>query len=176
MGTPSEPRASWVLAAVPSAVAQMRRRAVAFASAAGAPEELTHAVALAVSETVTNVVIHAYDDPALAAWLREALPPARPGTATWGALREGGASLVVHDPAVPRAPGGTGDRLGLTWWLAIALEGPGGEPAALWGLGGREGGRPVPSQAVIRALADASRTGLAEHAKRAALRARLALL
>src|SRR3712207_9523795 len=38
----------------------MRRSAAAFASAAGASEELAAAVALAVSETVTNAVTHAY--------------------------------------------------------------------------------------------------------------------
>jgi anti-sigma regulatory factor (Ser/Thr protein kinase) len=52
--------AAWSLPAVPSTVGQFRRRAAAFASAAGASEEMTHAVALAVSETVTNVVMHAY--------------------------------------------------------------------------------------------------------------------
>lgn len=52
--------AAWALPAVPSAVGQMRRRAAAFASAAGASEEMAHAVATAVSETVTNAVIHAY--------------------------------------------------------------------------------------------------------------------
>ena len=112
-------------------------------------------------------------DPALTAWLRAALPPARPGTATWAALHEGGARLVVHDPSVPRSPGGTGERLGLTWWVAVPLEGPGGVPAALWGLGGRDGGRPVPSDEVVRALADAARTDLAQETRRAVLRARL---
>ncbi len=283
------PAADWALPAVPSAVAEMRRRAAAFAASTGAADDVTHAVALAVSETVTNAVIHAYagqepglvsvrcradderllievvddgvgvaaradspgigqglalvgavaqsleieprtdgtgtvvtmsfaaaarrpaaaagleplcalalervadvscvdvvrggvlrrsaaevaSDPALTDWLRDALPPAKPGTATWAALREGGARLVVHDPAVPRSPAGTGERLGLTWWVAVALEGPDGSPAALWGLGGREGGRPVPTKDVLRALAEASRTDLAEEAQRAALRARL---
>ncbi len=279
-----------MLPAVPSAVWQMRGRAAAFASAMGASDEMTHAVALAVSETVTNAVIHAYagrepgqvsvrcradgerlvvevidegtgvaarddspgvghglamvgalaqtleiaprpdgpgtivtmsfaaaahppevpgleplcalalervadascldilsggvlrrataevaGDPALTTWLRGAVPPAKPGTATWGALREGGAQLVVHDPSVTRSPGGTGERLGLTWWVAVPLEGPDGEPAALWGLGGRDGGRPVPSEEVMRALADAARTDLAQETQRAVLRARLAL-
>ncbi len=112
-------------------------------------------------------------DPALTAWLRAAVPPAKPGTATWAALREGGARLVVHDPSVARSPGGTGERLGLTWWVAVPLEGPGGVPAALWGLGGRDGGRPVPSEEVVRALADAARTDLAQETQRAVLRARL---
>ena len=274
---------------MPSAVGQLRRRARAFASASGASEELTHAVTLAVSETVSNAVIHAYagrepglvsvrcradaervvvevsdegvgiaarpdspgigqglavvgaltwsleiapctdgpgtivrmsfaagpqapampgleplcalalervadvscvdvvtggvlrragaevaGDPALTAWLREAIPPAKPGTATWGALREGGAQLVVHDASVPRSPGGTGERLGLTWWVAIPLEGPNGTLAALWGLGGRDGGRPVPCEEVLRALADAARADLAQEPQRAVLRARLA--
>jgi anti-sigma regulatory factor (Ser/Thr protein kinase) len=282
--------AAWVLPAVPSSVGQMRRRAAAFASATGASGEIAAAVALAVSETVTNAVVHAYagrepghvtvrcraeeerlvvevvdegrgiaartdspgigqglamvgavarsleiaprpagpgtvvtmsfaaavhpvlvpgleplcalalehvadvscvdvvsggvlrraaaevaGEPALTAWLRATAPPAKPGTATWDALREGGARLVVHDPAVPRSPGGTGERLGLAWWVAVALEGSDGTPAALWGLGGREGGRPLPSEQVMRALADAARADLAQERGRAALRARLAL-
>ena len=282
--------AVWALPAVPSTVGQMRRRAAAFASAAGASEEMTYAVALAVSETVTNSVVHAYvgrepgsvsvrcradgervivdvvdegtgiatrhDSPgvghglatvgalaetlevttrpdsagtvvtmsfapathrlelpgleplcalaleqvadvscvdvvhggvlrraaaevagdlALTAWLLGAVPPAKPGTATWAALREGGARLVVHDPSVPRSPGGTGERLGLTWWVAVPLEGPDGAPAALWGLGGRDGGRPVPSDEVLRALVEAARSDLTQETQRAALRGRLAL-
>jgi serine/threonine-protein kinase RsbW len=282
--------ATWALPAVPSAVGQLRRRAAAFAAAAGASEEMTYAVALAVSETVTNAVVHAYvgtepglvsvrcradgdlvvievmdsgtgiaaraDSPgvghglatvgalaqtleiatrpdiqgtivtmsfapstrrreapgleplcalaleriadvscvdvvhggvlrrtaaqvagdlALTAWLREAVPPAKPGTATWAALREGGARLVVHDPSVPRSPGGTGERLGLAWWVAVPLEGPDGAPAALWGLGGRDGGRPVPAGAVLHALAEAARSDLTQDAQRAVLRGRLAL-
>jgi serine/threonine-protein kinase RsbW/stage II sporulation protein AB (anti-sigma F factor) len=267
----------------------MRSHATAFASAAGAPDEVAQAVALAVSETVTNAVVHAYaerepgrvtvscwaegarvfvevadegngiaappgspgagqglaivgamaqtlqfaagpdgtgtvvtmsfgaaarpaegvgleplcalaletvadvscvdavsggvlrraaaevaGDPALTAWLLRAAPPAKPGTATWAALRQGGAQLVVHDPSVPRSPVGTGEWLGLTWWVAVPLEGPDGRPAALWGLGGRDGGRPVPSEEVMRALADAARTDLAQETQRTALRARLA--
>jgi serine/threonine-protein kinase RsbW len=281
--------AAWTLPAAPSTVGEMRRRAAAFASAMGASDEMTRAVALTVSESVTNAVIHAYagrepgqvsvrcradggrlvvevidegggvaprDDspgighglavvgalaqtlevepvpdgpgtivrmsfaaaaqspavcglepvcalalesvadvscvdvvsggvlrrataevagnPALTTWLRAAVPPAKPGTATWGALREGGPHLVVHDPKVPRSPGGTGERLGLTWWLAVPLEGPDGMPAALWGLGGRDSGRPVPSDEVIRALAEAARADLAQESQRALLRARLA--
>jgi anti-sigma regulatory factor (Ser/Thr protein kinase) len=280
---------AWTLPAAPAAVGQMRRQAAAFASAMGADDAMTHAVALAVSETVTNVVLHAYagmepgsvgvrcrvdgerlvievldegvgvapradspgigqglavvgalarsleigprtdgpgtvvtmsfaaeaqppeasgleplcalalerladvscvdvvsggvlrraaaevaGDPELTTWLRGAVPPAKPGTATWGALRDGGAQLVVHDPAVPRSPGGTGERLGLTWWVAVPLDGHGGTPAALWGLGGRDGGRPVPSEEVVRALADAARADLARETERATLRERLA--
>jgi Histidine kinase-like ATPase domain len=114
-------------------------------------------------------------DQALTTWLREAVPAAKPGTATWTALRQGGARLVVHDPSVPRSPGGTGERLGVTWWVAVLLDGPDGAPAALWGLGGRDGGRPVPSDSALRALEDAGRGDLAQESRRAVLRARLAL-
>ena len=289
MGASVGSGAAWVLPAEPSAVSQLRRRAAEFASTAGASEEVTQAIALAVSETVTNAVVHAYDaddrgqvrvrchangehfivevgdegagigsghgypgighglamvgalaqtldiapgphgrgtvvmmvfgpappadappgletlctlaletvadvsnvdlvhegvlrrvaaevanDPALTAWLRAAVPPAKPGTATWSALREGGAHLVVHDPTVPRSPGGTGERLNLTWWIAVALEKPDGTPAAIWGLGGRGGGHPVPPEEVIRIFADVARGDLAQAAERALLRGRLA--
>jgi serine/threonine-protein kinase RsbW len=273
---------------VASSVGEMRRRAAAFALAVGASEDMIHAVELAVSETVSNVVIHAYvgrrsgsvsvrclgdderltvevvdegvgvaarrdspgvghglalvgglahtldvasrsdgpctvvtmsfagaaqapevrgleplctlalesvadascvdivsggvlrrvnaevaGDAGLTAWLRKALPPAKPGTATWAALREGGAHLVVHDPSVARSPGGTGEQLGLVWWVSVPLAGPDGAPVALWGLGGRDGGHPVPSGDVMRALADAGRADLAQEDQRAVLRARL---
>jgi hypothetical protein len=61
----------------------------------------------------------------------------------------------------------------LTWWIAVPLEGPEGTPAALWSLGGRYGGRPVPSEAVMRALADAARADLTQENQRAMLRAHL---
>jgi hypothetical protein len=48
-------------------------------------------------------------------------------------------------------------------------------PAALWGLGGRDGGRPVPSEEAMSALADAAGADLARESRRARLRARLAL-
>ena len=83
-----------------------------------------------------RVAAEVANDPALTAWLRAAVPPAKPGTATWAALRDGGARLVVPDPTVPRSPGGTGERLNLTWWVAVALEHTNGTPAAIWGLGG----------------------------------------
>jgi anti-sigma regulatory factor (Ser/Thr protein kinase) len=280
--------AAWELPAVADSIGAMRRHASAFALAVGAPDAVAQAVELAVSEIVTNVVLHAYvgrepgpvnmrcrgdgervvvevadagagiaarrdspgvghglalvgglastlelapgpggtgtvvtmsfagaarppeahglealcalavesvadascvdvfsdgvlrrvtaevaGDAALTAWLRGALPPAKPGTATWAAMREGGARLVVHDPTVPRSPGGTGEKLALEWWVSVPLEGPDGAPQALWGLGGREGGHPVPSPDVLRALADASRTDLARESERAELRARL---
>jgi anti-sigma regulatory factor (Ser/Thr protein kinase) len=281
----------WTLPAVAETVGEMRHHVSGFASACGASRQLTYAIALAVSETVTNVVLHAYvgrkpgtvtvrcraeverivvevadegvgvrarrdspgvghglatvgalvatleieprpegpgtvvvmsfsaaaaapaaapgleplcalalervadvsclavigggvlrriaaevaGDPALTTWLRGAVPPTKPGTATWAALREGGAQLVIHDPAVPRSPGGTGERLELQWWLSVPVADVNGTPAALWGLGGRAGGRPVPSFAIQDVLADAAGGGLAQEADRAMLRARLAL-
>jgi anti-sigma regulatory factor (Ser/Thr protein kinase) len=113
-------------------------------------------------------------DALLTEWLRHALPPAKPGTATWGALRDGGPQLVIHDPTVPRSPGGSGEKLGLEWWVSVPLKGSDGEPMALWGLGGREGGRSIPSAATLRALGEAGRTDLAQEGQRDALRARLA--
>ncbi|MFL5863690.1 MAG: ATP-binding protein [Solirubrobacteraceae bacterium] len=275
--------------ATPSAVPELRRRAAEFVSKASGSEEVTQAVALAVSETVTNAVVHAYEghergsvrlschadgarfvvevvdrgagiwlrqdspgighglamvgavadalsiapgpggrgtavtmsfghvrapaappglemlcalaletvadvsnvdvvqhgvlrrvaaevagDASLTAWLATAVPPAKPGTATWTALREGRARLVVHDPTVPRSPGGTGERLSLTWWVAVALSKSDGTPAAIWGLGGRAGGRPVPRKEVISILTDAAQHDLEQPAARAVLRGRLA--
>ncbi len=113
------------------------------------------------------------DDPALSSWLRTSTPPTKPGTATWAALREGGARLVVHDPDVPRSPGGPGERLDLTWWIALPLEGTDGTPAAMWGMGGRAGGRPVPSAAVLDALTHAAAGDLADRAQREQLQERL---
>jgi anti-sigma regulatory factor (Ser/Thr protein kinase) len=290
VGSSVGPVAAWVLPAEPAAVSQLRHCAVEFASTAGASDEVTQDVALAVSEIVTNVVVHAYagdqrglvrlscdvdderfivkvaddgvgigarsdssgighglamvgavvqaldidpgpdrrgtvvtmafgpahspaaapgletlcalaletvadvscvdlvhegvlrrvaaevaDDPALTNWFRAAVPPAKPGTATWSALREGGARVVVHDPTVPRSPGGTGERLDLTWWVAIPLENSDGTPAALWGLGGRRGGRALPPEEIIVILANAARGDLAHPAERAVLRGRLAI-
>src|SRR5918998_4369321 len=53
-------QACWTLPAAPNTVRRLRGHVTAFAEAAGAPPELQDAVALAVSETVTNVVVHAY--------------------------------------------------------------------------------------------------------------------
>ena len=287
---PPRSNAEWVADATPLAVPELRRHAAEFVTMASGSEEVKQAVALAVSETVTNVVVHAYDgrepgpvrlscradgerfvvevadegagiwlrqdspgighglamvgavaqgltigpgpdgrgtavtmafgrapapaappgfgtlcalaletvadvsnvdlvqdgvlrrvaaevagDSELTAWLGTAVPPAKPGTATWDALRQGGARLVVHDPTVPRSPGGTGERLSLTWWVAVALVKPDGTPVAIWGLGGRAGGRPVPREEVISILGDATRHDLEQPAERAVLRGRLAL-
>ena len=61
MGASVGSGAAWVLPAEPSAVSQLRHRAAEFASTAGASDEVTQAIALAVSEIVTNAVVHAYD-------------------------------------------------------------------------------------------------------------------
>lgn len=288
MGSSVRPGAAWVSPAEPSAVSQLRHRAVEFASRAGASDEVLQAIALAVSEIITNGVVHAYEgvergqvavscrvegerfivevadegvgigraadssgmghglalvgalvqrldiapgparrgtvvtmafgpvqeisppagleilcslaletvadvscvdlvhegvlrrvaaevahSPALTTWLRAAVPPVKPGTATWWALREGGARLVVHDPAVPRSPGGPGEHLDLTWWVAVALESDGTRDA-IWGLGGRRGGRAVPPHEIVGIFANAARGDLAQPAGRALLQGRLA--
>lgn len=290
MGSRVRPAVAWVLPAERSAVSQLRRLAVEFASSAGASNEVTQDIALAVSEIVTNVVVHAYDgeqrgqvrvschvdgehfivevaddgagigphcdssetghglavvgalvqaldiapgpdrrgtvvtmtfgparpaatapgletlcalaletvadvscvdlvhhgvlrrvaaevadDPAQTSWLRAAVPPAKPGTATWSALRERGARVVLHDPTVPRSPGGTGERLNLDGWVAVPLEKSDGLPAALWALGGREGGHGTPHEEVMLILGDAARDDLTQPAERAILRDRLAI-
>ena len=54
--------ATWALPAGPSAVSQLRRHAAAFAADAGASTDLIQTIALAVSETVTNAVLHAYGE------------------------------------------------------------------------------------------------------------------
>ena len=99
---------------------------------------------------------------------------AKPGTATWAALRDGGARLVVPDPTVPRSPGGTGERLDLMWWVAVALEKSNRTPAAICGLGGRAGRHPLAREEVIGIFADAAHHDLAQPAGRALLRGRLA--
>src|SRR5688500_7976880 len=52
--------AVWELPAAPSAVAQLRRHAVALATELGMAQDTVDDVALGVSEAVTNVVEHAY--------------------------------------------------------------------------------------------------------------------
>jgi anti-sigma regulatory factor (Ser/Thr protein kinase) len=48
--------------ALPESVPRARGAVAEFATAAGMPEERLHAVRLAVSEAITNVVTHAYND------------------------------------------------------------------------------------------------------------------
>ncbi len=93
-------------------------------------------------------------DERLTAQLVCSAPPLKPGTATWAALHGGGPQLVVHDPSVPRSPGGVGTLLDLSWWLSVPLADARGETLGLWGLGGRAG-RPVPEAATIALIAEA---------------------
>lgn len=287
MVSPAGLTAEWVLPAEPASVGELRHRAADFASSAGVADAVVDAIKLAVSETVTNAVRHAYEgqpghvrvscridgdrvvvevtddgvgverphgtggsghglalvgslaqsleitaaaggrgtavtmafgaepvldfpprwqglcglavqtiadascldlvsggilrrvaaemhgEPALTAWLRSAVPPAKPGTATWAALREGGVRMVVHDPMVARSPGGTGERLDLLWWVAVPIQKPGAAVRALWGLGGRAGGKPMPSAEVLSVLQQASLSDLGQLAAQAQLRSRL---
>ena len=131
-------------------------------------------VDIAHGGVLRRIAAQVADDQALSAWMRTAVPPAKPGTATWAALREGATRLVVHDPTVPRSPGGPGERLDLAWWVTIPLEKSDGTPAALWGLGGRAAGRPVPPDTIIEVLDGAARGDLRSPGGQALLRARLA--
>ena len=54
------PAARWVGDAVPGEVARLRAAVVAYANDLGAPSALLEDVRLAVSEALTNAVIHAY--------------------------------------------------------------------------------------------------------------------
>jgi anti-sigma regulatory factor (Ser/Thr protein kinase) len=58
----STPSFSDVRAAAPEAVPALRHALVEYARAAGADREQCEAVRLAISEAVTNVVLHAYGD------------------------------------------------------------------------------------------------------------------
>lgn len=86
--------------AVPDTLTRARRSVAAFVEAAGAGADLLHRVKLAVSEAVTNVILHAYHD-----WEAETTPGA------------------VH---VGVALAGTGDRDEL--WVIVADEGCGLQP------------------------------------------------
>jgi serine/threonine-protein kinase RsbW len=58
--------------AAPAAIGQLRRRVVDYATQMGASEAVGEAIRLAVSEALTNVVIHAYDGGAPGAMTLEA--------------------------------------------------------------------------------------------------------
>ena len=51
-----------MLPAEPSSIAELRHGSADFAAAAGASPEVTQAIALAVSETVTNAILHGFGD------------------------------------------------------------------------------------------------------------------
>jgi serine/threonine-protein kinase RsbW len=104
----------WTLPAEPAAVAQLRDAAARFAHASGADEELSDAVRLAVTEAVTNAVIHGFVGRS-------------PGTVTVAASRAGTAlDLHVIDNGRGMRPrlDSPGLRLGLSLiaQLTSALE------------------------------------------------------
>ncbi len=142
-------QACWTLPAVPGTVRQLRTRVTAFAQAAGMPFELLDDVALAVSETVTNAVVHAYaaapepgqvrvrchvaeerlvvevtDDGVGIVW-RDDSPGLGQGLAIVGALAEA--------LAVTLSPGGHGTTVTMTFAARTAPElAPSGLEALCW--------------------------------------------
>ena len=88
--------------AMPEAVPALRRAAVRFAAGLGAGDSVVDGVRLAVSEAVTNVVLHAYPD-------RE-----KPGPVELTAALEGAALLVtVRDEGTGMSPRIDSPGLGL---------------------------------------------------------------
>jgi serine/threonine-protein kinase RsbW len=81
-------------AALPETAREFRRRITAFASAHGADRRLQADIALAVTEAVTNVIVHAY-------------PPGRAGSLSIAAdIEEGELEVVVTDEGEGFRPGG----------------------------------------------------------------------
>jgi serine/threonine-protein kinase RsbW len=88
------------------AIAQARRAALAYARDHSVPADRLDAIALAVSEAATNVVIHAYRD------------RSQPGTFTLGLdVDDGSLRVDVHDEGVGLAP--RDDSPGLGFGLPI---------------------------------------------------------
>ena len=110
--------------------------------------------------TLRRLGAKVHGDTELSGRLLRSTPPVKPGTATWSALHGEGPQLVLHDATVARSPGGTGELLGLGWWLCVPLPDPAGAVVGLWGLGGR-GARPAPSPQRIAALAAAAQHAIA---------------
>jgi serine/threonine-protein kinase RsbW len=95
--------------AQPNAVREARRAAVGFARGHGAPERKLDAIALAVSEATSNVVMHAYRD------------RIDPGTFTLELDVEGASLLIdVRDDGVGMAP--RDDSPGLGFGLPIIAQ------------------------------------------------------
>ena len=97
----------------PESVGLLRRALVAYASDVGAGEETCQAVALAVSEALTNAVVHAYADQAL-------------GDLTVEAWRDSDGHLVVvvcdDGPGIRPRIDTTGLGLGLSLMAQVAAE------------------------------------------------------
>jgi serine/threonine-protein kinase RsbW len=91
------------------AIAQARRAALAYARDHSVPADRLDAIALAVSEAATNVVIHAYRD------------RSQPGTFTLGLdVDDGSLRVDVHDEGVGLAP--RDDSPGLGFGLPIIAD------------------------------------------------------
>jgi serine/threonine-protein kinase RsbW len=106
--------------AVAESVAAIRRKVAHFATKAGAPPPAVDAVKLAVSEAVTNVVVHAYadaDEPGLieveathaAGELRVSVADTGPGLQASHARPGLGLGLAVIDQLADALPAGTLD-------------------------------------------------------------------
>lgn len=98
--------AVWELPAEPSAVAEMRRWVVGYATEAGLPAETIPKVTLAVSEVVTNVVIHAYTG-------------RKPGVVILRCWAHGGRLFVEvadHGSGVAARDDSRGSVTGSRWW------------------------------------------------------------
>lgn len=138
---PVRPSAAWMVDATPSAVPDLRRRAAEFVSGASGSDEVTQAVAMAVSETVTNAVVHAYDgqepgpvriscdadderfvvevvDEGAGIWLRRDSPGIGHGLALVGAL--------AHGLSINPGPGGRGTAVTMTFDRVAAPAAPPG--------------------------------------------------
>jgi serine/threonine-protein kinase RsbW len=86
-------RASWIAPALPACVGPVRRRLVDFVAAHRDDERLLGDVRLAVSEAITNAVVHAYRD-------RD-----QPGTVTAGiGTAAGRIEVIVSDGGVGMSP------------------------------------------------------------------------
>lgn len=128
LGQPTYAAVKLVTPAAPDTIGKLRHRAAGFAAAQGAPKDIVAAVALAVSEAVTNVVRYAYGP--------------RGGTVELAASTDAGwLEICVRDSGsgfVPGAAGGLG--FGLTMIatlctdLTISQESTGTEVLMRWAL------------------------------------------
>jgi len=97
------PSACWSVPALAEEIAGVRRAVVAFARDHGVPDQRLGDVRLAISEAVTNVVLHAFRT-------RD-----RPGTVTVSILvrPEGLAEIIVRDDGIGMSPRNDSPGLGL---------------------------------------------------------------
>jgi serine/threonine-protein kinase RsbW len=111
--------------AVPDSVPRARSELVRFAAAAGASPEVLDDLRLAVSEALTNVVVHAYRDEAL------------PGRVDVAAARIGGQLLMLVADA-GCGLGGHPDSPGLGLGIALMLQLSSGLEVSERALGGTQ--------------------------------------